>query len=429
MFESEAPIQESTPELTQEPVPPPIPELNKEPAIPTFRGNLGLIVIIGALSAFGPLSIDMYLPGLPSLQQDLHAQTWEIQLTLTACLLGLAVGQIIAGPLSDAYGRKRPLLIGLFVFMEASLICTMAPTAPVLIMLRFIQGLAGAAGIVIARAIVRDLFSGVAAARFFALTMAINGLAPILAPVIGGQLLNFTNWRGVFVLLTIIGFILLVAAWLGLRETLPREKRRGGGIDATLLTFKGLLLNRIFVGYALSSGLALAAMFAYISGSPFVLEDIYQVSPQIFSLIFATNALGIIASSQASGRMVGIIPARQLLSIGLRGSLIGGILLLVAVILNVGLIGVLPGFFLIVASIGFISPNATALALADHPRIAGTASGLMGVLQYVIGAIVSPLVTLGGTGTALPMAFIIAASSFGAFVVFRQLTRLASPTL
>lgn len=383
------------------------------------RRRIKLVFIIGALSAFGPLSIDMYLPGLPSLTKDLGGLDWQAQLTLTACLLGLAGGQVIAGPLSDALGRYRPLLIGLAGYAVASLLCAFAPSVPILIVLRLIQGLCGAAGLVISRAIVRDLFTGTDVARFFALTMAVNGLAPILAPVIGGQLLNFTNWRGVFVLLTIIGVGLFFLAWFGLSETLPSERRRTGGIAATFSAFKMLLSDVSFVGYALSAGFAFAAMFAYISGSPFVLENIYKVSPQIFSLIFATNALGIIITSQISGRLVGKVNPRVLLRLGLISSLVGGIVLFASVwIGNIGLIGILPGFFLVVASIGLIGPNSTALALAEHSKIAGSASALLGVLQYIIGAIVTPLVGIGGSNTAQPLALIIAIASFVAFLTF-----------
>lgn len=387
------------------------------------RQRLKLVFIIGALSAFGPLSIDMYLPGLPSLTKDLGGPDWQAQLTLTACLLGLAGGQVVAGPLSDALGRYRPLLIGLAGYTIASLLCALAPSVPILIVLRLIQGLSGAAGLVISRAIVRDLFTGAEVARFFALTMAVNGLAPILAPVIGGQLLNFTTWRGVFVVLTVIGVGLFLLAWLGLSETLPPERRRTGGIVATLSTFATLFKDRNFVGYALSSGLAFAAMFAYISGSPFVLENIYKVSPQIFSLIFATNALGIICASQISGRLVGKIDARLLLRIGLVISLLGGVFLATTVLItHVGLIGILPGFFLVVASIGLVAPNSTALALAEHSSIAGSASALIGVLQYIIGAIITPLVGLGGNTSATPLALIIAVLSCCAFLTFLLLT-------
>src|SRR5947209_4111624 len=215
--------------------------------------RLRLVLIIGALSAFGPLSLDMYLPALPSLSRDLGSGASQAQLTLTACLLGLASGQVIAGPQSDALGRRRPLLVGLLGYAVSSALCAVAPSVPVLIVLRLVQGLTGAAGIVIARAVVRDLYVGTEAARFYALTMLVNGLAPILAPIIGAQLLRVTSWRGVFLVLGAIGVVLFLAGALGLPETLPPERRRTGGIGPILLTFRRLLEDRVFVGYAVSS--------------------------------------------------------------------------------------------------------------------------------------------------------------------------------
>lgn len=383
----------------------------------------GLVFIIGALSAFGPLSIDMYLPGLPALSNDLGGSAWQAQLTLSACLLGLASGQIVVGPLSDRLGRRGPLLAGLLAYALASVACALSPSMPALIALRFVQGLAGAAGIVLARAVVRDLYSGAEAARFFALTMAINGLAPILAPVFGGVLLTVTSWRSVFLVLAGIGAALTVAALLGLRETLPPERRQVGGLGATLGTFRTLLGDRAFMGYALSSGLAFAAMFAYISGSPFVLQNIYGASPQTFSFVFAANALGIVLVSQVGARLVGRVHPRRLLALGMAGALAGGLLLLAVVLAGVGLVGILPAFFLVVASIGLIAPNSTALAMAEHPQAAGSASGLIGVVQYLIGAVASPLVGVAGSETALPVAITIAALEVAAFVVFWGMTR------
>jgi DHA1 family bicyclomycin/chloramphenicol resistance-like MFS transporter len=382
-----------------------------------------LVAIIGGLSAFGPLSIDMYLPALPSLARELGATVAEGQLTLTACVLGLALGQVFVGPLSDARGRRGPLLVGLISYTVAALLCALAPSAPLLIGLRFAQGVAGAAGVVIARAIVRDFYSGVEIARFFALTMLVTGLAPILAPVVGGQLLLVTTWRGVFVVLALIGAGLVVVAGRGLPESLPAERRHGGGVGATLATFRMLLTDRTLVGYGLSGGLAFAAMFAYISGSPFVLEGIYGVSPQQFSLIFGANALGIVTTGQISARLVGRFGPRRLLAGGLGTVVLGSLVLCAAVISGVGLVGVLPALFLTVASVGLIGPNAAALALADHPRTAGSASALLGVLQFVIGGVVGPLVGVAGTGTALPMALIIAGCGSGAVLAFALLTR------
>ena len=386
--------------------------------------RVSLIFILGALSAFGPLSIDMYLPALPSLSRDFSTGAAQVQFTLSACLLGLAIGQSIAGPISDAVGRRRPLLIGLAAYAIASLLCVVAPSVFVLVVLRFVQGCAGAAGIVIARAVVRDLHSGEALAKFFSLLLLVNGLAPILAPILGGLLLRFTSWRGVFIVLTIVGILLLLAVTIGLHETLPPDRRQSGGIRSTLTTFRQLLSNRSFVGYALSCGLAFASMFAYISGSPFVLQDLYGLSPQLFSIMFGMNALGLMLAAQVNGRLIGRVPPIKLLVAGLIATATGGIaLFLVVTIGGIGLIGILPSLFVVVASLGFVMPNATALALAGHPRTAGSASALLGVLQFAIGAAAAPLVGLYGTKTALPMAIVMATLSVSALATFVLLVR------
>lgn len=385
--------------------------------------DIQLLVILGALSAFGPFSIDMYLPALPALSRDFASSASAAQLTLSACLLGLALGQTIAGPISDALGRRRPLLVGLVAYALASLLCVFAPSIFVLVILRFIQGLAGAAGIVISRAIVRDLYAGVAAAKYFSLLMLVNGLAPILAPLFGGLLLRFTSWRGVFIVLAIIGILLFLATLFGLGETLPLERRQGGGIRATLTTFGELLSTRSFIGYALSCGLAFAAMFAYISGSPFIIQDIYGVSPQLFSVIFGSNALGLMIVGQVNGRLVGRISPLRLLRIGLVITAVGGTALLLAVLSGLGLVGILLSLFVVVAGLGFVLPNATALALAGRPSIAGSASALIGVLQFAIGAMAAPLVGAWGTSTALPMGIVIAVLDIAALLVFMLLVR------
>ncbi|HEV7213558.1 MAG TPA: Bcr/CflA family multidrug efflux MFS transporter [Chloroflexota bacterium] len=386
-------------------------------------GRLRLIVILGALTAFGPLSIDMYLPALPSLSREFGDSPSQTQLTLSACLLGLALGQTVAGPFSDALGRRRPLLVGLAAYALASLLCAFAPSVGVLVALRFVQGCA--AGIVIARAVVRDMYSGVAVARYFAVLMLVNGLAPILAPIFGGQLLRFTSWRGVFVTLTVVGLLLLLATATGLGETLPAERRQSGGLATTLATSRRLLGDRAFLGVALSGGLAFAAMFSYISGSSFVLQDIFGVSPQQFSFIFGLNALGIVVAGQVSGRLVGRVAPQRLLETGLILQATGGVALLGMVTIGVGLAGVLPSLFLVVASVGLVMPNATALALVGHPRTAGSASALLGVLQYAIGAAAAPLVGIGGTRTAMPMALVIAALGVCALICFTLFSRAA----
>jgi DHA1 family bicyclomycin/chloramphenicol resistance-like MFS transporter len=323
-------------------------------------------------------------------------------------MLGLAGGQLVAGPISDTLGRRRPLLAGLAAYMAASLLCALAPNVWVLLMLRLIQGCAGAAGIVIARAIVRDLHEGVEAARFFAMLMLIAGLAPILAPLAGGQLLHVTDWRGIFVVLAAIGAALMVAAWWVLAETLPQPDRHRGGLVATLHVFGGLVRDRPFMGYVLSAGLTFAAMATYISGSPFVLQDIHGVSPQLFSLLFAINAGGIMLASQLSRKLVVVHGPRRLLDAGVGIGAAGGIGVLVSVVAGLGLGGLLPSLFVMVSSIGLVLPNAAALALADHPRTAGSASALLGLAQFAIGAVAAPLAGVAGSHTALPMGIVMA---------------------
>jgi len=381
----------------------------------TALGRARLFVLLGGLTAFGPLSIDMYLPALPVIGRDLAASESVIQLTLTACLIGLAIGQVVAGPVSDALGRRRPLLIGVAGYVVASLLCALAPTAAILVALRLLQGLTGAAGIVIARAIVRDLYSGSAAARYFSRLILVMGLAPILAPVVGAQLLRFTSWHGIFLVLALITALLWLGAARALPETLPVERRRSGSLGDTLQTFRRLAADTQFIGYAVAGGLAFGAMFAYIAGSPFVLQGIYGVSPQTFSLIFGLNALGFVITSQINGSLVSRIPPATLLTMGITVTGVAGLALLAVILIGgLGLAAVLLPIFVLVSSIGFVVPNAVALALSRHPEAAGTGSALLGVIQSGIGAAGAPLVGVAGIATALPMAVVIAISGVGA---------------
>ncbi|HEX4221234.1 MAG TPA: Bcr/CflA family multidrug efflux MFS transporter [Pseudonocardiaceae bacterium] len=394
---------------------------------PAQRRSARLVVILGALSAFGPLSNDMYLPAFPSISADLHADASSVQLTLAACMVGLALGQLIAGPFSDSLGRRRPLLVGLAVFTVFSAVCALAPSVYVLTVVRFIQALGGAAGLVIANAAVRDRYSGGMMSRFLSLLMLINGTAPILAPIIGGQILRFTSWRGVFWTLTAIGFVLVVVSAFWLEESLPMQRRRPARLSATLRAYRGLLADRMFVGYALSGGMAFAAMFAYISGSSFVLQNVYGLSPQGFSLVFAVNGLGIVLVGQVNGRLVRRVSSRRLMASGLCVSAVGGVSLLVGVLTGAGLPVVLPALFLVVSSIGLVAPNSLTMALADYASRAGTASSLVGVLQYIFGGLMAPVVGLGGVGTALPMALVIAVLPLGGLIIFRTMTGTRKP--
>ncbi len=369
--------------------------------------RLTLILILGSLAALGPLSIDMYLPAFPDMSRSFDASASLIQLSLTACMLGMALGQLIVGPLSDVRGRKRPLMLALLAYLLASLACAMAPTIEVLIALRFIQGAAGASGIVISRAIVRDLFEGPELTRFFAALSLVNGTAPILAPVIGGQLLRFGDWHFVFYLLAILSTLMLLAVALRLPETLPLERRVEGNLTTTLKTFGRLLTDRVFIGYAFAQAFVMGAMFAYISGSPFVLQNIYGASPQQFSFLFGLNGIGIILAAQIAGRLAGRVDSERLMRISLTIVASASILLFLALTLTDQLIFVMIPLFFVVSSVGLISTLGFTLAMQNYGATAGSASALLGLLPMLVGSLVSPLVGIMGEQSAVPMGLII----------------------
>lgn len=394
-----------------------------EAAAEPGAARLWLTLVLGALSAFGPLSIDMYLPALPSLEGSLHASAAQAQLTLTAVLIGLALGQLLAGPLSDTYGRRRPLLIGVGVYAAASLGCALAPNVAALTAARLLQGFAGAAGIVIARAIVRDLYAGDALARFFAALMLVNGVAPVLAPLVGSQLLRLTDWRGVFAVLTVIGLALVASVYFLVPETLAPRLRHTGGVRQTARSFRELARDRAFVGYALAGGFGFAAMFAYISGSPFVVEQVYGMSAQSFAVMFGANALGLVAFGQLSARLVGRVRPVALLRAGLVQITVGGVALLGCTLAGAGFAACAVCLWITVSAIGLIMPNSAALALAGHGAKAGTASGFLGVTQYLIGAFAAPLTGPRGASVldrTLPMGIVVAT-----LAAFALLTHLA----
>jgi MFS transporter, DHA1 family, multidrug resistance protein len=383
------------------------------PAVPAARAahhRVGLLVtlILGGLTAVTPLSMDMYLPALPEVTDSLHSPAATVQLTLTACLAGMALGQLVVGPLSDRWGRRRPLLAGMVVYVIATAVCALAPSVELLIGFRLLQGLAGSAGIVISRAVVRDLYDGVEMARFFASLMLISGVAPIVAPLIGGQILRLTDWRGVFVVLTAVGLLLTVVVWRRLEETLPPRERHAGGLSETLGAMRGLLADRPFTGYVLAGSFAFAALFTYVSASAFVVQDIYGASPQTFSLLFGLNSIGIVGVGQFNGRvLVGRVSMDLVLGIGLALITLASVVL---VVLTAGVFGRAPlpaiaaALFVLMASMGLVLPNTNALALMRTRHAAGSASALLGTTSFLIGAVISPLAAVAGEGTAVPMA-------------------------
>jgi len=379
-------------------------------------GTVRLVVILGGLAAFAPLSFDMYLPAFPELATDFGTSASAIQLTLTSCLVGVAVGQLVFGSLSDARGRRGPLLVGLVIYTVASALCALAPDALTLAGLRFVQGFAAGAAVVASRAVVRDLHSGTAAARFFSSLMLVNGLAPVLAPSIGSAVLEVTTWEGIFLVLAATGVLLVGAVALGLPETLPRERRREAGLRRVLAGFGEPLRDRWFVGHALALGLAVSGVFAYIAGSSFVLQDVYGLSPRQFALVFGLNGLGILVCGQLNRLLLRWTEPRRILLAGLGACAVAGVGVLAAITADAPLGLVLAPLFVGVATIGFVMPNATALALTNHPHVAGSASALIGTTQFAIAAVVAPLVGIAGRDTALPLGIALAVLGTGALV-------------
>lgn len=383
-----------------------------------------LIAVLALLSAVTPLSIDMYLSAFPTMAAEFGTSAPMIQLTLTALLIGLAVGQLVIGPLSDRYGRRTPLLIGTLVCLAASLLCVVSPSVEVLIALRFVQGFAGAAGVVISRAVVADRAAGAEAARLFAVLMVIGALAPVLAPVLGGFIVADFGWRVVFAVLAALNAVMLLGAVFFIPESLPRDRRRPGGLAALRSSTATVLSNRRFVGYALALAFVFTALFSYISASPFVLQNIIGLSPRAYSLTFGGCAVVMAVMSALSARLVVRIAPRRLMLGGMTAMVIvtGSLLLTVTVggVAPLPTIALMAGFM---ACMGFVVANAMALATAEVRYAAGTGSAVLGFLQYALGAGASPLVGLAGEHSALPMGIAMFAAAVLAAAALLALTR------
>ena len=383
-----------------------------------------LALILGALAAFGPLSIDMYLPALPTIAADFGTTTAAVQQTLSVFFVGLALGQLFYGPISDRVGRRVPLLFGCAMYTLVSLLCMFAPSVAWLMGLRFFQALGSAAGVVIGRSVVRDLFDERESARMYSFLVLVMGIAPITAPLIGGQLLSAFGWRAIFLVLAGFGLFCLALVWFGLDESLPTERRTHEGLSRTLGVYGGLLADGRYMGFALAGGLASAAMFAYISGSAFVFIELNGVPPDRFGFFFGVNALGLIAASQLNRKLLERYTSMQLLAAAL--SVTAGASLLLFGVTLAGIGGfplMLLLLFLTIASTGMVGPNATALAMAPYGRKAGSASALLGATQFMAGALAGALVGLLANGTALPMTGVIALCGVSAFVILRLVVR------
>jgi DHA1 family bicyclomycin/chloramphenicol resistance-like MFS transporter len=381
------------------------------------HASLSLIILLGSLTAFDPLSIDMYLPAFPQMAKDLHTSTSMVQLSLTSFFIGMTFGQLIYGPLSDHYGRKKPLIGGMSIFLLATFGCAFSHNIKMLIVFRVLQALGGCAGMVIARAVVRDLFDKQQVAHVFSILMLVMGLAPILAPLAGGYLTEYFGWRAIFGALGAFCVVILLCTAFYLPET----RRAGEGrlqLSSTFRVYGELFQDRHFLGYALTGSAIYAGLFAYITGSPFVLITLFGLRPDRYAWVFGVNALGIIAFSQVNRLLLRQFQSEQILRFFVRGSALFSIAVFAGALFGHHLYALLIPLFLFVAVNGLIFPNSAATALAHQAHRAGTASSLMGMLQWAVAFLSSFLVSIFDNGTAFPMiGVILGAGLFGALVL------------
>ncbi|THF83335.1 multidrug effflux MFS transporter [Cohnella fermenti] len=388
-------------------------------------------LLLGLFSTLGPFTIDMYLPAFPEIVKQFDSTASLVQFSLTACLLGLGIGQLVMGSLSDVHGRRNPLLIAMIAYVISSLACAFSPTIGLLIVFRFVQGFAASAGIVISRAIARDLYSGSELTKFFSLLLLVGNLGPLAAPVAGSGVLSFTSWIGVFISLTLLGTYLWAMTKWRLPETLPSDRRKPANFAEQLRNYGSLLRDRQFVGYMLAQGIMMAGVFAYVSGTPFIYQNIYGATPTVFALLFGSNGISLIIGSQIVGRMAHRVSEQAFLRLGLWLALSASVAVLTVAIVHGPLFALVIPLFVFVASIGMTSTAAFPLAMESQARNAGSAAALLGVVPFLLGAVVAPLVGIAGEDTAVPLGVIILATSTAAMLanvlLVRRGPRIAAP--
>ncbi len=396
-------------------------------ARPTARPTAKYVLLLGSMTALPAITTDIYLPSLPEVARDLGTTATAVQLTMTATLIGGAFGQLVIGPLSDRLGRRRPVLIGLTLHVVMSLMCALAPGIEALIGARVLQGFFNASATVVAMAVIRDRFVGSDASRIISRLMLVIGVAPLFAPSLGGLIAGEVGWRGVFVALALFGVALWVVVWRRLPETLPPERRRGGGLRTALGGYRALLRDGHFVALAVLPGLAMAALFAYVVGSPFVLREQFGLSPHEFALLFAVNGIGLVGGAQVNAYLVTRMAPIRILRVALPTVVVLALALTAVVVTGAGgLPGLLVVLFMLLSLTNFIAPNASALALGRHGEIAGTAAAFIGCLQAGVAGGVSPLVGVLG-GDAVAMAVVMLGSAAVAFVVLALATPAYHP--
>ncbi|MCV3554722.1 multidrug effflux MFS transporter [Pediococcus ethanolidurans] len=385
--------------------------------------KLWLTFFLGLISATGPLSLDMYLPALPTMQTTFHTQTSVIQMSITFCLIGLAVGQLIVGPLSDHFGRRMPLSIGFAIFALTSVLIMIVHSIVLFLILRFIQGLAGLAGQVLSRAVARDLFSGKELTKFFALLMGVNGVFPIISPIIGGFLLNFMTWRGIFGLLAVIGILVVIGIQLTLKESLPPKLRSTESIFQGFVSMGTMFTKRDFMLIALIQGLVFGALFSYIAASSFVFQNFFHLSAQQFSLLYALNGLGIIIGNNIPAYLTAKLTNFQVLGGALVLGALSAVVMLGSTLTTPNMMLVAVPLFLIVICIGVVNTIATSIAMNSQDKNAGSASAVLGLLMNIVGGIFSPLAGALGAKSYTPMAILIFVSELGGLGLFLVLLK------
>ena len=389
---------------------------------PTYHPNARYVLLLGSMAALPAVSTDIYLPSLPDVARDLGTGTAAVQLTMTGMLIGGAVGQLVIGPMSDRFGRRTPVLVGIALHVLTSLLCAIAPGIVPLVVLRVAQGFFNASASVVAMAVIRDRFVGSDASRLLSRLMLVIGVAPLFAPSIGGLIAGQVGWRGVFVALAVFGLGLWVVVWRRLPETLPGDRRRDGGLTTALAGYRALLRDRHFLALAVLPGLSAAGLMSYVVGSPFVLREGYGLSANRFALLFAVNGIGLVGGAQVNAWLVRRYPPIRIIRVIVPVSLVLGLVLLgVGVTGAGGLPALLIVLWLVLALVNVTPPNASALALGRHGEMAGTAAAFIGGTQALVSGTVAPLVGVLG-GTTLAMTGVMAGASLAALLVLALAT-------
>ena len=379
--------------------------------------SMWLVVFLGMLTAVAPLATDMYLPALPIMPAEFNTSASSIQLTLTMTMVGMALGQVIGGPISDSVGRKLPLFVGNLLCLAASLLCAYATSIEMLLFARFMQGVTGSISIVVAKAVARDLATGQALTKLYATLMMVNGLAPIIAPLLGGAILVYADWRMVFVVLAGICFLLMMGSFF-FKESLPVEKRISGGLSETLHSFRILAKDKPFMGQCLIQWFAFGAFFAYISGSSFVYQNVFDLSALEFSYVFGINSCAIVVASYISGKVSNVYSTANMLQWSLWQFAIGGFLFLLAIIFELSLIITTIILLLAICTVSVFGAASFSMALSSHGKIAGSASALLGFFSMASAGLMAPLVGIAGSDTGVPMGIVMTVSASLALITY-----------